>query len=91
MQESSEAEINKKLLIQDSSEDETWDTFQQRVLEENQEEDFVVNSNESIKSLIKEVGAFVAFTYDGKYYPGVIESFVDKGAIISAMEKTVKA
>ncbi|KAJ8890330.1 hypothetical protein PR048_009838 [Dryococelus australis] len=47
--------------------------------------------NENFKPVNRQVGAFVVFHYDSHLYPGVIKNIHTDGAIVSAMQKSVKA
>lgn len=49
------------------------------------------NSNKTFKTVVRQVGAFVAFLYDDHLYPGVLENIQTDGAVISAMQRSVKA
>lgn len=38
----------------------------------------------------KEINTFAVVTYQDEYYPGIIESFTEEGAVVSAMLKMPK-
>lgn len=80
----SEMELN----LNESS-DEDWDSFSRQQIEMMEEENKEPNKP-TIQSIKKEVGTFVVVIYQDEYYPGVIESLNEEGAVVSAMFKTAK-
>lgn len=70
--------------------------FDELVEEQQKESQFVeylegkLPQNNSFASVVKEIGSFVVFLYEGKLYPGEIVSFDNNEVTINAMEKSIK-
>lgn len=71
------------------SSDEDWESFRKKQLELIKEENRKPNKT-GIQQPKKEINTFVVVTVQDEYYPGVIESFTEEGAVVSAMLKTAK-
>lgn len=82
----SESEL---LHLNDSSDDDDWESFRKKEIEK-MEEEKRKPAQPSIQSIKKEVGAFVVVSYQDDFYPGMIENLNDNGATVSAMVKTSK-
>lgn len=81
------------------SDDSTDDIdFDEIIKELEKEQEFVdyIDRETSAKEkqfshVVREVGQFVAFTYEGEIFPGEIVSFTDEQVTINAMQKSLKA
>ncbi|KAF2904148.1 hypothetical protein ILUMI_02037 [Ignelater luminosus] len=81
------------LILQDSSDDD-FNTFKRKKIEELREEQEELEQEvaaQTFKPIVREVGAYVVFMYESELYPGVILSFGNKGANITAMIKSFKS
>ncbi|XP_047027499.1 MFS-type transporter clz9-like [Helicoverpa zea] len=81
-----------EISLHDSSNDETMNDMLETMSEE---ETTVDNARESSKTkkfkpLIKAEGEYVAFTYEGEVFPGIITKINDKGPYISSMKRSLK-
>lgn len=94
LEDSSEEEpLDERIL--DESSDEDWESFRKKAMGEltaptRDEETLAVSKlQKELKPINKQVGAFVVVNYENEHYPGVIESFDEDGATVSAMMKSL--
>lgn len=76
----------------DSSENENWEFFRQKhSCELRGEDEYPRNPEQNYEVINRQVGAFVVFIYEGSLYPGIIDSFTNDGASVSAMKRALKS
>lgn len=78
-----------ELHLNDSSDDDDWESFRKKGIEK-MEEEKRKPAQPSIQSIKKEVGAFVVVSYQDDFYLGMMENLNDNGVTVSAMVKTSK-
>lgn len=76
-------DFRRKLLHSSCSEEEENNT-------QKKEEINIETLQPKLQEINKQVGSFVIISYEGKFYPGVIEQFDEEGATVSAMKRTLK-
>lgn len=78
--------------IESSSDDEHWESYRQKCLRDTEDNvESPDNYVPSFKPISRQVGAFVVVMYENELYPGIIVSYNDDGASISAMQKALKS
>lgn len=88
-----------EISLRDSSDDDAETYFTNMVREslEDEERNAVASGEKSNKEIlqlseiIREVGKYVIFTYEGELFPGQILSYDNEGAVIKAMQKSLKS